>query len=316
MGNRPQDQSASAASRDQGKITWWIILALSAAVLSIYLQSTAFDFTRYDDNYFITENPVVQQGLSFKNLVWAFTAVQNGTWQPLTWLTHMLDCQLFGLNAGGHHLTNVICHLLGTILLFLLLCRLTKKLYPSAFVAALFALHPLHVESVAWVGERRDVLSTIWWMLTMSTYFAWTVNRGAARYLTVCACFAAGLMSKPMLVSLPLILLSVDFWPLQRVALTASGAPLLAKQNLKLVLEKLPLFALAIGMSILTMIAVGLEGSLGTTTQYPWSFRLENALVTYVKYLLFTVWPVDLIPHYPYPASYPFWQTAGSFGIL
>lgn len=297
-------------------MTLWIVIALSAAVLAVYLQTAAFDFTRYDDNYFVTDNPVVQQGLSGKNLVWAFTAVQNGTWQPMTWLTHMLDCQLFGLQAGGHHLTNVAYHLLGTILLFLLLHRVTAHLYPSALVAALFALHPLHVESVAWVGERRDVLSTVWWVLTMAAYASWTLKRGTVRYLLVLACYAAGLMSKPMLVSLPVILLFIDLWPLQRLTPTGPGLTWLGRPTLPLLLEKLPLFALAVGMSVITMIAVGQEGSLGTASQYPWSFRLENALVTYVQYLILTLWPLDLLPHYPYPASYPLWQVAGALAIL
>ncbi len=316
MDNLLKPKKVLPARREQGTMTLWIVLALSAAVMSVYLQTTSFDFTRYDDNYFITENPVVQQGLSLKNLAWAFTAVQNGTWQPVTWLTHMVDCQLFGLNAGWHHFTNVICHLVSTVLLFLLLSRLTTMVYPSALVAALFALHPLHVESVAWVGERRDVLSTIWWVLTMKAYFTWTLKRGTARYMLMLACFAAGLMSKPMLVSLPVILLLIDIWPLQRVSLTASGKPLLTKQNIHLVVEKLPLGVMAVGMGIIAIIATGQEGSLGTAIQYPWSFRIENALVTYVKYLMHTIWPVDLIPHYPYPASYPFWQVAGSCGIL
>jgi tetratricopeptide (TPR) repeat protein len=299
------------------RATQWITAALIAATLLVYFQTTSFDFTRYDDNYFVTENPVVQQGLSLKNFFWAFTSLECGTWQPVTWITHMLDCQLFGLNAGGHHLANVIYHLVSSILLFWLLSRLTQKIYPSAFVAALFALHPLHVESVAWVGERRDVLSTIWWILTMSMYANWVVRRGAARYLLVVICFSAGLMSKPMLVSLPLILLLVDIWPLKKISLSESSGSQPVKRKLWcLITEKLPLFALAVGMSTITMIAVRMEGSLGSANQYPMAFRIENALVTYVKYLMLTAWPVGLIPHYPYPSSYPFWQVAGSFGIL
>ena len=316
MNNPPKSGKLPAVDRDQTTLTLWIVLALIAAVISVYLQATSFDFTRYDDNYFITENPVVQQGLSFKNLAWACTAVQNGTWQPITWLTHMFDCQVYGMNAGGHHLTNIIFHLISTILLFFLLRRVTATIYPSALVAALFALHPLHVESVAWVGERRDVLSTIWWILTMFAYVTWSVKGGTARYVLVLACFGAGLMSKPMLVSLPLILLLIDFWPLQRVSLAESGKSLLTKKNIPLLVEKLPLCVMAAGMGIIAIIATGQEGSLGTSIQYPWSLRIENALVTYVKYLIFTFWPVDLIPHYPYPASYPFWQVAGSCGIL
>lgn len=294
-----------------------IILALCCAVLAVYLQTATFDFTRYDDNYFITENSVVQQGLTLDNFFWALTAVQNGTWQPVTWLTHMFDCHVFGLNAGGHHIVNVIFHLVSTGLLFTLLLRLTNAYYPSAFVAGLFALHPLHVESVAWVGERRDVLSTIWWLLTMSTYSTWVFKRGFIRYALVVLCFALGLMSKPMLVSLPLILLLIDVWPLKRVlgeeGLVNTLAP---SQYGRLVVEKIPLFVLAAGMSLITMIAVGQEGSLGSSIQYPWSFRVENAIVTYVKYLQFTIWPAGLIPHYPYPAYYPLWQVAGSLLIL
>ncbi len=315
--NSMKSLGANKKTFNPQKETRWILLGLITSVLLVYSQTTTFDFTRYDDNYFVTDNLVVQQGLNLKNLLWAFTSLQSGTWQPVTWISHMLDCQLFGLNAGGHHLANVIYHLIGSILLFRLLHRLTQGIYPSAFVAALFALHPLHVESVAWIGERRDVLSTIWWVLTISTYATWVSKRGTARYLLVIACFAAGLMSKPMLVSLPLILLFVDIWPLQRVVLDDSGGFTKTKITfLEIVTEKLPLFSLAAGMSAITMIAVEIEGSLGSASQYPWLFRLENALVTYVKYILLTIWPVNLIPHYPYPPGYPLWQVAVAFGIL
>lgn len=293
-----------------------LVLVLCVAVLLVYGQTYSFDFTRYDDNYFVTDNPVVQQGLSVENVLWAFTAVQNGTWQPITWLTHMVDCQLFGLNAGGHHLTNVLFHMLSTVLLFLLLRRITSAEIPSAVVAALFALHPLHVESVAWVGERRDVLMAMWWLLTIFCHATWVEKGGTLRYLLILACFAAGLMSKPMLVSLPLILVLIDIWPLQRLPPPSSWSSWWQKKYLFLLVEKIPLVAMAAGMSVITMIAVGQEGSLGTTLQYPWVFRIENALVTYVKYLLFTLWPVGLIPHYPYPPSYPLWQVAASCVIL
>lgn len=317
MGKPIKSWSVTTTRSDRSTELLWIAGALIVAVLLVYLQTASFSFTRYDDNYFVTDNPVVQQGLSLQNLLWSFTTVQDGTWQPITWLSHMLDCQLFGLNAAGHHLANVAYHLIGSLLLFRLLYRLTRTLYSSAMVAALFALHPLHVESVAWVSERRDVLSTVWWILTMSTYAAWVEKRGTARYLLMIACFAVGLMSKPMLVSLPLVLLLLDIWPLKRISVLGSdGYRAIKKTFLALLIEKIPLLIMAVAMSFMAMIAEGKQGTLGTISQYPLLFRIENALVSYVKYLLLTIWPVGLIPHYPYPADYPMWEVVVAAVVL
>ena len=228
--------------KHQLKTKLLICLVLILLTLIVYWQTGTFEFTSYDDDFFVTDNPVVQQGLSKQNFLWVFTAVTAGTWQPLTWLSHMLDCQLFGLNAGPHHLVNVFYHLVNTLLLFLVLNKLTRSLWRSAAVAALFALHPLHVESVAWVAERRDVLSTFWWLLTMLAYASWVVDRTALKYGVIVLCFTAGLMAKPMLVTLPIILLFLDIWPLQRFQI--SGMRDLWRQRrtvTALFVEKIPL---------------------------------------------------------------------------
>ena len=193
-----------------------ICLALALLTISVFWQLKDHSFINYDDNLYITENPPVQEGLSPASLLWAFGTTATGNWHPLTWLSHMLDWQLYGANPGGHHLTSLILHVINTLLLFLVLARLTKALWPSALVAALFALHPLHVESVAWASERKDVLSAFFWLLTMWAYLRYVERPGTWRYLPVTACFALGLMAKPMAVTEPFVLLLLDYWPLGR----------------------------------------------------------------------------------------------------
>ena len=194
-----------------------ICIALTLATLAVYYQVVGFKFVEFDDPAYITKNTMVKLGLTAKSIVWAFTSVYGSNWHPITWLSHMLDIELFGMNPGMHHLTNVAFHLINTILLFLVLERMTGALWRSAIVAGLFALHPLHVESVAWVSERKDVLSTLFWLLTMMCYLWYVKLRGIRKYLLLVFTFILGLLSKPMLVTLPFVLLLLDFWPLNRL---------------------------------------------------------------------------------------------------
>jgi len=197
--------------------TFLICLALTIVTIAVYYQVYSFEFLAYDDPDYVSGNPNIQAGITLKAVKWAFTAGYAGNWHPLTWLSHALDWQLFGSDPAGHHITNLIFHIASTLLLFIVLKQMTGALWPSAFVAALFALHPLHVESVAWVAERKDVLSTFFWLLTMWAYVRFVSRPRIWRYLLVLVFFALGLMSKPMLVTLPFVLLLLDYWPLERI---------------------------------------------------------------------------------------------------
>ena len=196
--------------------TLFCILLLIAVTLAVYVQTANHQFINFDDTIYVTDNPHVNGGITGANIAWAFTSITASNWHPLTWISHMTDVQLFGLNPRGHHLTSVVMHAAAALLLFLLLVRITAAPWQSLFVAALFALHPLHVESVAWVAERKDVLSCLLWLLTLMLYARYARQPGAGRYLATLACFVAGLMAKPMLVTLPVVLLLLDYWPLNR----------------------------------------------------------------------------------------------------
>lgn len=296
-----------------------ICLALIVATLGIYWQTTGFSFINYDDNALVYENARIRQGLTMDNLRWAFFTMPEGTWQPLTWLSHMLDCQLFGLNAGWHHLTSVLLHTTNTVLLFLLLARLTGARWRSALVAALFALHPFHVESVVWVAERKDVLSTLGGLLTIWSYAAWVKKRPSwPGYLLVLLCFAAGLMAKPMLVTLPILLLLLDLWPLHRQTLDFSQGQL-TKTGLalgRLLLEKIPLLLLSVGSSALTLMAEMKIGTVSSIEQFALPARMANAIVAYTSYLVKTAWPLKIHLLYLYPDHIPGWQVGGSLAVL
>jgi len=269
-----------------------ICAALVLLTLATYWPAINHDFVNYDDDDYVYENDVVQRGLTAQNVHWAFTSREAANWHPLTWLSHMLDCQLYGLDAGGHHLTSLILHIAGTLLLFLLLARATGARICSAVVAALFALHPLHVESVAWVAERKDVLSGLFWMATVAAYIRYAAQPGPRRYLAVVILLALGLMAKPMLVSLPLVLLLLDYWPLQR-----------RERWSRLIQEKIPLAALAVASSIITLIAQKSGMAVSSLAQHPLGVRVANALLSYATYVLKMFWPVDLAVLYPHPGS-------------
>ena len=265
----------------------------------------------FDDGKYILENPHVRTGLTAEGFIWAFTSTYASNWHPLTWLSHMLDVQLFELDPGPHHLVNVVFHAINTVLLFLLLLRMTGAYWQSVFIAALFALHPLHVESVAWVAERKDVLSAFFWMVTLLLY-AWYAKRpGRMRYLLTLCSFALGLMSKPMLVTLPIVLLLLDYWPLGRLQFGQAG--LLTRQHpasavrkpfpWSLVWEKAPFFALTAASSIITIYAQHKGGAMSSIKVVPITFRFINALWSYVLYLAKMLWPVDLAVLYPLPST-------------
>jgi len=263
-------------------------------------------FTGYDDPEYVTSNPHVNTGISGKNAIWAFTSAYASNWHPLTWLSHQLDCTLFDLHPLGHHLTSLLLHIFNTLALFLWLRSATGSRGRSAFVALAFGLHPVHVESIAWVAERKDVLSTLFWMLTLLAYTAYVRRPGMGRYLVVSALFTAGLLSKPMLVTLPVLLLLLDWWPLNR-----------KESRRRMVLEKIPLAALAALSAAATVWAQGRSGSLIALDRLPLELRLANAALSYVRYLGKTFWPANLAVFYPFPVhGIAAWKVAGSVAAL
>ena len=300
-----------------------IALFLIVAILAVFWPIKNFPFISLDDGGYVTENPQVLNGLSLKGVIWAFTTKHASNWHPLTWLSHMLDIELYEVNPGGHHLTNLLFHLANTLLLFWVLKWMTGTLWRSGFVALLFALHPLHVESVAWVAERKDVLSTFFWMLTMGAYVHYVHQTSLRRYLLVFLSFTLGLMSKPMLVTLPFVLLLLDYWPLGRLQIASkviriphnktysnstNGSPSL----LHLVWEKVPLFVLSIVSSLLTVVAQWKGGAVSSLGALSLEVRVANALISYVSYIGKIIWPARLAVQYPYPERFPLWQVAGA----
>jgi tetratricopeptide (TPR) repeat protein len=335
-------------------ISLLICVVLSLATWAAYWHLGRHQFINYDDQDYLTNNPDVQAGLSWKAAVWAFTTDYAGNWHPLTWLSHMLDCQLYGMNAGGHHITNLLLHIANTLLLFLVLQRMTGAIGRSAAVAALFALHPLHVESVAWASERKDVLSAFFFMLTLWTYCRYAKREGRNSefrgqkpevrsqnsevgiqnsefgtqnsqfgsqspssifhppswiwYCLSVLLFACGLMSKPMLVTLPFLLLLIDFWPLQRwqFPIRQPSAGSAFSTALRLILEKAPFLALAAISCVVTFIVQRKTGTVSSMDVLPLDTRIENALASYLLYIGKTLWPVHLAPFYPYLPERPF----------
>jgi tetratricopeptide (TPR) repeat protein len=285
-----------------------VAAGLVALTVAVYLPVRRHAFIGYDDIPYVTGNPMVQQGPTAESLRWAFTAFTWGNWHPLTWVSHMVDVRLFGSWAGGHHLTSLALHAANAALLFLALRRMTGALWPSAAAAALFAVHPLRVESVAWVAERKDVLSALFWMLALLAWAGYVRRPRPARYLAVAAALAAALLAKPMAVTLPFVLLLLDFWPLGRWRRPAAGAPG-APAPLLLALEKVPLLLLAGASSVVTLLAQHSGHAVRSFDQYSVGLRVANALVAYVRYLGMTVRPVDLILFHPY-APVPAWEAA------
>ena len=310
----------SKATRHKNLIPVLICLALAILTVITFWQLKNCGFINSDDNLYVYENAYVQSGLTWNRIGQAFSSALvgiSGNWHPLTWLSLMLDYQIFGLNPQGFHLINLLFHVMNTILLFLILRRMTKSLWPSAFVAALFAIHPLHVESVAWISERKDVLSTFFWMLTMGAYSYYVEHPGFRRYLFVLLFFALGLMAKPMLVSLPFVLLLLDYWPLRRFEeIKPDGPEYKWSLIYPLLWEKVPLFVLTIIASVVTYIAQQTKGYVRSTEMFPLSVRIGNAVVSYIAYIGKMIWPNNLAILYPHPAELIRWQVLGSILLL
>ncbi len=285
-------------------------LCLIIAILIAYAQASKFDFVEYDDPEYVTENSHVQESLTLGSIIWAFTSFHSANWHPLTWLSHMLDCELYGLNPMGHHWTNVQFHIANTLLLFIIFFKMTGAVWRSAFVAALFALHPLHVESVAWVSERKDVLSTFFGFLMIFAYYRYVKEPCHKNYLLVIMFFGLGLMAKPMLVTFPFVLLLVDYWPLNRMQFEND---LLRQSNgitcfdfrkfPRLIIEKIPFFIMAIISCILTFLAQQSSGAVKALGALSLKTRIANAFVSYVSYVSKTIWPSKLAVFYPHPGD-------------
>lgn len=273
-------------------------VCLFVVTWAVFGQTLWYDFVNYDDPSYVYQNTRITGGINLANVAWAFTHIHSENWHPLTTITHMLDCQLHGLNAGWHHFTNVLLHAIAVVLLFVALHQMTGAVWRSAFVSAVFAVHPLHVESVAWIAERKDVLSALFFMLTLLAYLHYTRAPSIGRYLTVALLVALGLMSKPMLVTLPFVLLLLDYWPLGRFEAHRSNT---GRQVLQPVVEKIPLIALSAVSSMVTFLAQ--RGAIGWTEQLPVSERISNAFVAYVVYIRQMFWPAELAVFYPHPEN-------------
>jgi Flp pilus assembly protein TadD len=297
--------------------TLLIGLLLAVVTLTLYWPVQSFDFVNFDDDIYVTDNRQVRGGLSTDGLQWAFTTFHAGNWHPLTWISHMADVEAYGLDAGGHHRTNALIHAAAALLLFFVLSAMTNSPWASALASCLFAIHPLHVESVAWVAERKDVLSGFFWILTMGAYYRYVNHPTIERYLWVLLSFGLGLLSKPMIVTLPFVLLLLDYWPLKRFAgartafdpwVYAGGTA--GRAGLQcLVVEKVPLLFLAAASCIVTFIAQRGVGALWSLEKMPFEHRLANALVAYMEYIRKMLWPVDLSVLYPHAGMPTAWQT-------
>lgn len=286
---------------------------LTGIIFAVYGQVATHEFILYDDPVYVNENPTVLAGLTADNIRWAFTTLSMANWHPLTWLSYLLDIQLFGPNPGAMLLENVAIHAINTILLFILLKRLTGFFWRSAIVAALFALHPLHVESVAWISERKDVLSTLFWLLTLYFHARYAERRAIHFYLLALGAFALGLLAKPMLVSLPLIMLLMDYWPLGRTVPAEKNSRKCMSFS-RLVVEKLPFIALAAASCWITVIAQ--SGAMTSLVVSSLANRISNSLVSYAAYLGKLFWPTALSPFYPFPDSIPVWQPVAAALLL
>ena len=296
LGEIPAPDSPAAKQRLLHRgYTFWVCLILAVATIAVYWQVHDYDFVNYDDQNYVYENRHIKTGLTVENIVWAFTSSHAANWHPLTSMAHMLDCELFGLNPGAHHLVSLFFHVVNTLLMFWVFKRMTGAFWRSAFVAALFALHPLHVESVVWISERKDVLSTLFWLLTMLWYLRYVERTSKGRYLLVLLAFSVGLMFKPMLVTLPFVLLLLDYWPLGRfdfvrdVEGDGRGGEKTANTRFqwpvfyRLVLEKVPFFIISVISSVVTFLIEKYGGTMAGTDLLPVDIRIANTFISYVK---------------------------------
>ena len=303
---------------------WTASIPALAAV--VFAQVYTHSFLQFDDADYVTQNPAVRSGLTLTGLQWAFTTSHAGNWHPLTWLSHMADVQLFGMHAGWHLLVSAGLHALTSLLLLRLLFRITGRFFPSLFVAAAFAVHPLHVESVAWVAERKDVLSTFWWMLAIGAYANYVRRPKPRRYAAVAIFFVLALLSKPMVVTLPVVLLLLDVWPFRRwqpfgterrAEADDGWLPVTAAVPLsRLIKEKALLIVLAVAVGAVTFIVQRQAGAVQSMEAFPIALRFANVPVAYVTYLAKTIWPANLVALYPYPELIPVWRFAGALLLL
>src|SRR5206468_6718812 len=292
-----------------------ILLGLALTTFGIYRQVIGHQFITLDDPSYIRENPMVNRGVTLAGFAWAFTTFHAANWHPLTWISHMIDCQFFGTNAGGHLLVNALIHVANTLLVFWFLLRTTHARWPSALVAALFALHPLHVESVTWASERKDTLSTFFGLLSLIAYVRYVEAPSIRRYAWTAIMLALGLLAKPMLVTWPFVMLLLDYWPLRRFQRSEVRRQRSVLRSL--VVEKIPLFALVAASAVITSVAQSRGGAVRTFTEGSVALRLSNAVVSYAKYLLRAFWPNDLAVFYPFPGTdIPAWQIIGAALLL
>jgi len=292
---------------------WVLCIAIVLLLtLLVYIQTAKHEFINYDDPAYITANPHVQKGLTWESIRWAFTTNAASNWHPLTWLSHMLDFQLFGLNPDGHHLVNVALHLANTFLLFLVFAKITDSRWAGVFIAGVFALHPLHVESVAWAAERKDVLSTFFLLLTIMGYLGYCRKGGILRYSAVVVLFALGLMAKPMLVTIPFVLLLLDYWPIERFSAKSNGKNKSVTIS-SVVFEKLPLFVLTAISCGITFLA---QKSGGAVNPIEPGLRYANVLVSYCGYIAKTFWPMNLAMCYPHPYDIQIGVVVASIVVL
>lgn len=295
--------------------TFILCLLLVVATLAVYNPVNRNGFVNFDDDHYITHNPQVRAGVNWQTIEWAFDGYHEANWHPLTWISHAVDCELFGVNPVGHHYMNVVLHAIDAILLFLLLQSATGFTWRSLMVAALFALHPVNVESVAWAAERKNVLSMMFLLFTMLAYGWYAKKPAVGRYVAVAALFACGLMSKPQVITLPFLLLLWDYWPLgrfQSVGTSNSKATVA-----KLIYEKIPLFLLSLASAVITMQAQKAGGAIHSSMIYPFGLRLQNAIVSYARYIGKAFWPSKLSPLYPHPLDLLHtWQVIGSLVLL
>jgi protein O-mannosyl-transferase len=288
-------------------------VVLAVLCLAIYAQTSGFDFINIDDRAYVYENRAVINGLYSKTLYWAFTAFYAGNWHPLTWISHILDFSLFGLNPNAYHAVNVFFHIINSILTLCVFHKLTDDFVKSSIVAALFAVHPAHVESVAWIAERKDVLSTMFWLLTMLAYFKFVKAESTGKnrkmfYLLMLLCFTCGLMSKSMLVTLPFVLLLCDFWSLERLKTLRDLKPL--------IIEKIPLFLIMIGSVIITILSQKSASAIATFEAVSLESRLMNVILSYAKYVVMSVYPANLGFYYPFESKFETWQLVGSIILI
>jgi len=295
-----------------------ICIVLAGIVLAVYWHVINHQFLSYDDNVYVVNNPHVSSGITCKNIVWAFTSYYAANWHPITWLSHMADVQLYGMDPRGHHVTNVVIHALSSVILLLFLFRSTGSLWRSSFVAALFALHPLHVESVAWVAERKDVLCAFFGFFSLLLYSEYVTRRKPALYFLSLLSFIFGLLSKPMLVTLPVIMLLMDYWPLDRYSHEVQGQGMkhFSAKALLLIKDKLIFIFCSIMSAAITIYVQGTSGAIRSFDVIPFGNRVENALIAYVKYIGKTLWPLDLAVLYPMPLNLPLWEVLTSLAIL